>query len=224
MALSFLLMFGMMFGDIGHGLVLFGLGYWVFKKFYQFMDYGIIVMECGISSVIFGILYGSIFGVEHWIPAIWLHPAEDMNTFMAFAIGLGVVMISAGVILNIINAFKRKDYEDGILGHYGIVGGVFYWICVGLGLKYAVQGNLGISTTTVFLVLAVPLSGIFFREPLGHLLFKNHGGEEGEKLFPSGIGMFIMEAVVEGGCSRSTAPSTWTTPRTTGAPPCFRAA
>lgn len=197
MALSFLLMFGMMFGDIGHGLVLFGLGYWVFKKFYQFMDYGIIVMECGISSAIFGMLYGSIFGVEHWIPAIWLHPAEDMNTFMTFAIGLGVVMISTGVILNIINAFSRKDYEDGVLGHYGIVGGLFYWMCVGLGLKFAVQGNLGISTTTAILLLAIPLSGIFFREPLGHLLFKKHGDEAGGKIFPSGVGMFIMEAVIE---------------------------
>lgn len=199
LALSFLLMFGMMFGDVGHGLVLFGLGYWIFKKFYQFLDYGIIVMECGVSSMLFGFLYGSIFGVEHWLPALWLHPAEDMNTFMAFAIGLGVVMISTGVVLNIINAFRRKDYESGILGHYGIVGGVFYWMCVGLGLKYAIQGHLGVSTTTLMLLLAVPLSGIFFREPLGHLLFKKqHDDEEGGgKIFPSGIGMFFMEALVE---------------------------
>ncbi len=198
LALSFLLMFGMMFGDVGHGLVLFGLGYWIFKKFYQFLDYGIIVMECGVSSMLFGVLYGSIFGIEHWLPALWLHPAEDMNTFMAFAIGLGVFMISAGVILNVINSFRRKDYESGILGHYGILGGVFYWMCVGLGLKYAVQGHLGVSTTTLILLLAVPLSGIFFREPLGHLLFKKqHGEEGGGKIFPSGIGMFIMEAVIE---------------------------
>lgn len=95
-----------------------------------------------------------------------------MNRFMAFAIGLGVVMISLGVILNIINAFKRKDYEAGILGHYGIAGGVFYWMCVGLGLKYAIQGHLGISTTTLIVLLAIPLAGIFFREPLGHILFK----------------------------------------------------
>jgi V/A-type H+-transporting ATPase subunit I len=122
-------MFGMMFGDVGHGMVLFALGYWLFKKFYQLMDYGIITMECGVSSAIFGFLYGSIFGAEHVLPAIWLRPSENIDTFMKFAIGLGVVMISTGVILNIINSFHRKDYESGILGHYGIVGGLFYWIC-----------------------------------------------------------------------------------------------
>jgi len=193
-AISFLLMFGMMFGDIGHGLVLFLIGYGVFKKFYQFMDYGIIVMECGVSSAIFGLLYGSIFGVEHWIPALWFHPLENINYFMKVAVGLGVIVVSTGVIMNIVNSFQRKDYEDGILGHYGIVGALFYWIAVGLGLKYTIHGQLGMSAEVLILLLAVPLGVIFFREPLGHLLFK-HG--EGGKIFSSGIGIFVMEAVVE---------------------------
>ena len=194
-AVSFLLMFGMMFGDIGHGFILFLLGYGLFKKFYQLMDYAIIVMECGVSSAVFGLLYGSIFGVEHWIPAVLFHPAENINTFMMFAVGLGVVMISLGVILNIINSFQRKDYESGVLGHYGIFGGVFYWITVGLGLKYAIYGNLGLSTEALIFLLGIPLGIIFFREPLGHMLFKPH--QEGEKIFPSGVGMFIMEAVID---------------------------
>lgn len=194
-AITFLLMFGMMFGDVGHGMVLFALGYWLFKKFYQLMDYGIITMECGVSSAIFGFLYGSIFGAEHVLPAIWLRPSENIDTFMKFAIGLGVVMISTGVILNIINSFHRKDYESGILGHYGIVGGLFYWIVVGLGLKYAVYGNLGMDTKVLLLVLAVPLGIIFFKEPLAHVLF--HHEHTGEKLFPSGFGMFLMEAAID---------------------------
>ena len=195
-AVSFLLMFGLMFGDIGHGLVLFLIGHWIFRKFYQVMEYGIIMMECGVSSAVFGVLYGSIFGVEHWIPALWIHPAENIGRFMSFAIGFGVVMISAGIILNILNSFRRKDYESGILGHYGIVGGLFYWISVGLGLKYAVYGGLGMSAKALILLLAIPLGVIFFKEPLGHILFKK-GHDTEEPMFPAGIGMFFMESVID---------------------------
>ena len=195
MAISFLLMFGMMFGDIGHGAIIFGIGYWLFSKCYQYLDFGIIAMECGVASIFFGFLYGSVFGVEHLIPALWLRPAENMDVFLKYALAFGVVMISAALILNIINSFRCQDYEGGVLGHYGIVGAFFYWTSIGLALKYAVNGHLGISTDAVIILLGLPLGIIFFREPLGHLLFQRH--EHGKKLFPTGIGMFALESAID---------------------------
>jgi len=194
-AVSFLLMFGMMFGDVGHGAVLFGLGYLLFSKFYQFLDYAIIVMECGVSSIIFGLLYGSVFGVEHWIPALWFRPAENINYFMTIAGILGMVMISGGIVLNIINSFRLKDYASGILGHYGIVGGMFYWTAIGLGLKYAIYGKLGVSTEVLIVLLGLPLGVMFFREPLEHIFFSAH--KHGEKVFPSGVLMFLLESAID---------------------------
>src|SRR5208283_4647233 len=58
LAIGFLVMFGLMFGDIGQGAVLLGLGYLIFRRFFRYTDYGIILMECGVSSMVFGLLYG----------------------------------------------------------------------------------------------------------------------------------------------------------------------
>jgi V/A-type H+-transporting ATPase subunit I len=108
LAVSFLLLFGMMFGDMGHGAVLCGIGYYVFRKMYRYIDYGIILMECGVSSMIFGLLYGSVFGMENLFPAFWMHPMEEINRFMVMSAFLGIGIISLGLILNLIIQFMRS--------------------------------------------------------------------------------------------------------------------
>jgi V/A-type H+-transporting ATPase subunit I len=50
-------------------------------------------------------------------------------------------------------------------------------------------------TKVLLLVLAVPLGIIFFKEPLAHVLF--HHEHTGEKVFPSGFGMFLIEAAID---------------------------
>ena len=47
----------------------------------------------------------------------------------------------------------------------------------------------------MIILLGLPLGIIFFREPLGHLLFQRH--EHGKKLFPTGIGMFALESAID---------------------------
>ena len=108
LAVSFLLMFGLMFGDVGQGAVLFLLGYVIFRRFFRYTDYGIILMECGVASVIFGFLYGSVFGVEDLLPALWFSPMKDITYFIKIAILFGVGAISLGLILSFINALRLK--------------------------------------------------------------------------------------------------------------------
>ena len=108
LAVSFLLMFGLMFGDVGQGGVLFLLGYVIFRRFFRYTDYGIILMECGVASVIFGFLYGSVFGVENLLPALWFSPMKDIGYFIKIAVMFGVGAISLGVILSFINALRLK--------------------------------------------------------------------------------------------------------------------
>ena len=76
-AISFLLMFGAMFGDMGHGLVLvvISLFLWRSKK-EKVKQAATLIFYCGISSGIFGVLYGSFFGYEFF--SLWIKPMHSI--------------------------------------------------------------------------------------------------------------------------------------------------
>jgi V/A-type H+/Na+-transporting ATPase subunit I len=139
LAVSFLLMFGLMFGDIGQGGVLFLLGYVILRRFFRYTDYGIILMECGVSSVIFGFLYGSVFGVENLLPALWFSPMKDIAYFIKIAVLIGVGAISLGLILSFINALRLKTSR---LPAAGLLAALIYWVLAGLAVRYLLTGAL----------------------------------------------------------------------------------
>jgi len=139
LAISFLVMFGMMFGDVGQGAVLLGLGYLIFHRFFRYTDYGIILMECGVFSIIFGVLYGSVFGMEGLIPTLWFAPLKNIVYFMKMSVIIGVGFISLGLIFSFINALRLKAAR---LPAAGLVAALFYWIIAALGLRYLLTGAL----------------------------------------------------------------------------------
>jgi V/A-type H+-transporting ATPase subunit I len=131
-ALSFLLMFGLMFGDLGQGLVLCSAGWLLFRHFPRFLDYGILLMEAGAAAAVFGLLYGSVFGMEHLLPALWLRPIHDLGTFMTFTIGVGVVLLTGGLVLSAVNTWRSGQHAGAILGRRGVLGALVYWISIAL--------------------------------------------------------------------------------------------
>jgi len=199
-ALSFLFMFGVMFGDVGHGLALFLMGLFGFKKCIRenMKDMGLIIMECGIMSTIFGFLYGSVFGFEHLISPLWFNPMENIYYFMKVTVGFGMVIISVALVLNIINSIKHSDYERGIFGEFGIMGLVFYWGCIGLVLFYMITGKFLANFGYLFMILFLPLVGIFLKEPLFNLynrvIYKSK-----HPIFPKNMGIYLMESLIEVG-------------------------
>jgi len=87
--------------------VLFLLGYVIFRRFFRYTDYGIILMECGVASVIFGFLYGSVFGVEDLLPVLWFSPMQDIAYFIKIAVLFGWGH-QPGLILSFINSLRLK--------------------------------------------------------------------------------------------------------------------
>ncbi len=182
-AVLFTLMFGFMLGDVGHGLILCLIGLFVKKSSKKF---GSVITIAGLSAVFFGIMYGSVFGFE-WLPALFMRPILKIQELMVIAVGFGIVIISLGLILNIINGFLQHNPEKALFGGEGIAGTAFFLTAVSTVSFYLVTGKLPVPPAVPAVVMGVSLAIVFFSEPLGSLA-KGKG-----LIFPEGF--FLISAV-----------------------------
>ncbi len=164
-AVAFLTMFGFMFGDLGQGLILFAVGYFIYRRMFRYRDYAVILMECGVFAGIFGVLYGSVFGIEDVLPALWLRPLHDIPTLMRTAVAFGAGLLSLGLLLNLINAVRRRDLA-ALWGHNGLLVAVTYWVAVGLFLRWLLAGPEAVPMRSMALWLSVPLLLVLFKNPV----------------------------------------------------------
>ncbi len=196
-AMSYLLMFGMMFGDAGHGAILAagGLAARRVGRGKALRDGGLLLLFAGLSSMMFGCIYGSCFGLAAFKKyALWHDPLEgDPMGLMSGAIGIGVVMISLGLILNVINRFRRGDVIGGFLDKFGVIGVLFYWGALALITKYAALESRGLVKPAIIFFLAVPLAGWAVKEPLEYFLHRRAGHSTGAE---DGLLGAVIESLV----------------------------
>jgi V/A-type H+/Na+-transporting ATPase subunit I len=173
-ALSYVVMFGMMFGDAGHGTVLASCGLIALLggRSRNTQDIGVLLLFGGLSSTVFGVVYGSYFGIEALKKyALWHDPLEgDPMQLMYGAMGIGITMISLGLLLNVINRFRQGDVIGGILDKFGLIGLLFYWGTLVLLMNEAAIRSRGLMSASIFLFLVVPIIGWSLKEPIEHFL------------------------------------------------------
>lgn len=188
-ALTYALMFGIMFGDVGQGALLALGGLFFFKK--KNMNLGAILALCGCISVVFGFLYGSFFGYEHvsFIPTLWMKPMENIMTTLVLAVCFGVGLILIAILINMINAVRAKEYGRLLFDQNGLAGLFFYGIIIAAVLLMF-TGKLKTGIGMVVGIIAIPLLVIFLKEPLTRLL-EHKKPLEGSKV------MFFVEAFFE---------------------------
>jgi len=110
------LLFGYMFGDVGHGLILASIGFLLQKRW----PVTRILIANGFSSIVFGFLFGSIFGLEHVIPALWVHPIEHPLLVMGIPLVAGVLILTTGLALNAFEAYWRDEFDEWLKVDAGI--------------------------------------------------------------------------------------------------------
>ena len=165
-AVSFLLMFGLMFGDAGHGAVLALAGYYLFRYMPQYLDYGILLMEAGSASALFGILYGSFFGIPGALPVLWLEPSHDLPRFMRIAVMLGVVLVSLGLVLNVVNSWRAGQRASALFSVQGLFGAFLYWTGVALAVRVLMPWEVTLPVSVLWILGGAAALLIVLRRPL----------------------------------------------------------
>ncbi len=198
-AITYTLLFGLMFGDLGQGFLLSLLGalLWKFKKF----ALGPIMVRIGISSMIFGTLYGSVFGFETLLNPMYeaigisflpFSPMHNTMTVLIGAIALGVLIIVISILINIFRGLFCKDFESALFSNNGLAGLIFYGgILAGLISTFVSPEKTLFTTPYIIFLIVIPFAMMFLREPLSYWV-------RGKKFTcHDGVGTFITSNFFE---------------------------
>ena len=169
-AILFPIMYGMMFGDIGQGFVLIVLGIIFSRLQRDFLNIpasgvrklGGILATCGASAIVFGALYGELFLHEAFHP-FFVSPLSSLSTMIITAVLFGVVQLSLGLILKIVNLLRMKARIQAAFGGVRLV---YYMTGVALAIKYVSNMSFVVFTENLFLtILAIACLLLLFLSP-----------------------------------------------------------
>jgi V/A-type H+-transporting ATPase subunit I len=212
-AFFFAILFGIMFGDLGQGFVLLLLGILSsergIKSLAKFRIYATPLIAVSITSMIMGLLTGSVFANEELLveptrrilgffmsepPDRILHlmpeadSIEKLFYFFGFTIGIGILFNSIGLWINIINQIILKNYEKAFFSKTGIAGVLIFWSALFITIRYILGGSVA-----WFDLLGILIPGvcIFF----GPVIWRIIAGKR--PILEEGLMVFIMEGFVE---------------------------
>jgi len=146
------------------------------------------------------ILFGSFFGFENVIPALWLHPKEamttlpfigSMNTVFVAAVAFGMFMILTGMVLHMINAARNHKLGELLFSQNSLAGFIFYG-ALAVTLVLLFSGHKAPAVGVMVVMFGIPLLAIFLKEPLERMVEK-----KGNAFPETGKGMFFVQAFFE---------------------------
>lgn len=191
LGISYMILFGAMFGDLGQGLVFVAVGlYLIYKKHRP--NLGGVLARLGVSSSIFGVIYGSFFGFEEVLPSLGIHPVirpmENINNMLVYAIIFGIALLFIGYAYGLVNKFRKKNIEDGVFGKDGIAGIAFYVLILTFAILKLTGKSTGMPDGVWYTILIVLLLVTMLKEPLANLVKGN------KKLYKDSAGDYYVEA------------------------------
>jgi V/A-type H+/Na+-transporting ATPase subunit I len=123
---TYVLMFGMMFGDAGEGVVLLGVAAalragWPARAS-RLRPAWPFVAGAGLAATVFGLLYGECFGPTGLVPVLWISPLDHAVTLLLVAMGAGAVMLAGAYALGTVNRWREGGWPAALYASSGIAG------------------------------------------------------------------------------------------------------
>jgi V/A-type H+-transporting ATPase subunit I len=146
-AAAYVVMFGMMFGDVGDGLllvlaaVLARLGRP--RLVARLRGVAPFLAAVGVAGVVFGAMYGEFFGPTGVIPVLWISPTAEPMTLLVVALGVGAVLLAGAYAIGTVNRVREGGWVYALYAPAGIAGSTVF---LGVGLVVA-----GLATGTEWL-------------------------------------------------------------------------
>jgi V/A-type H+-transporting ATPase subunit I len=210
--IAYLSMFGLMFADVGQGFVLLLVGLLGSRSYKKnplkpdgmlSRNVTSLLVYLGLSSMVFGVLFGSYFGLGLF-PALWFNyeaavagHAEgslihDVYGILGITIKFGIIIIYTGLVLNWVNLIRKRSYLTLFLDKNGLVGGLLFAVGLYMGFGFVENGYREFPQTSwVAPVVTVCLILLFARGFLSYFLSVRKGGPKHEP------GKLILDSVME---------------------------
>ncbi len=164
--LAYVVMFGMMFGDVGHGallllgalLVRFGrlpgrLGRSPgLRRAWPFLVGG------GVASMAFGALYGSFFGPTGVLPVLWLDPLDEPVPLLLAAVGIGAVLIGGAYALGTANRVREGGWTYALYARTGVAGSLLFVALALLVAGLTSPAGWLVSASVILAIVALTLT------------------------------------------------------------------
>ncbi|MDY0277637.1 MAG: V-type ATP synthase subunit I [Acholeplasma sp.] len=211
MSFWYWLIFGIMMGDIGYGIIMM-VGFGLFSKYKkpkgEFGQLVKVLAFSGLTATLAGFAFGSLFGVDlPYTPLI--NPSKDPMKMLIFSIGLGIIHLTSALVMKVRLAIKQKDYIDGVASGLSwifiLVGLALFALNLGLSLNTSALKTIALIVIIIGVVLLIVFSGLKKKGIFGKI-FGGFGGLFGVTSYLSDILSYsrILALVLSSGIIAST--------------------
>ncbi len=123
-AATYVLMFGIMFADAGHGAIvaILGIAALLQRRWLSLRSAWLLITACGISACVFGVVFGEFFGPTGVVRPLWIRPLDDPELLLLAAVVFGALLTTASYAVGTLNRYREGGWGRALVASSGVAG------------------------------------------------------------------------------------------------------